>query len=177
MDKLIYALKCPITGNIHYIGKSTQGMIRPMQHMSNSHSSKVKAWVSDLSKINYRPDIEVIEKVSLTDCIDDRERYWIQHHINKGANLLNSILVTPIMINPDLDVILGEVEGIEEVQGFIKHRKKSLGFTQQDLADKAGVALTVVRKIEQGKTNFNVDGLLSILRLFGCTLTVTKLKR
>lgn len=38
---------------------------------------------------------------------------------------------------------------------FLKERKEH-NFTQEEFAERAGVALTVVRKIEQGKENLNL---------------------
>jgi len=36
---------------------------------------------------------------------------------------------------------------------FVKSKRKQLGLTQEDLAESAGVAFTVVRNIEQGRDN------------------------
>lgn len=50
---------------------------------------------------------------------------------------------------------------------FVKMRRKQYGFTQQEFADKAGVALTVIRKIEQGKENLSMSKVNQVLHLFG----------
>ncbi len=50
---------------------------------------------------------------------------------------------------------------------FVKSRRKEVGLTQQQFADRAGVALTVIRKIEQGKTNLNMDIVNLVLAMFG----------
>ena len=50
---------------------------------------------------------------------------------------------------------------------FVKERRKSVGLTQSAFAERAGVALTVVRKIEQGKTNLNMEKVNLVLRMFG----------
>ncbi len=50
---------------------------------------------------------------------------------------------------------------------FVKDRRKEVNLTQEEFADRAGVALTVVRKIEQGKTNLNMDKVNLVLRMFG----------
>ncbi len=34
------------TDNLHYVGKSTVGMSRPMQHMALYHSEKINVWVN-----------------------------------------------------------------------------------------------------------------------------------
>lgn len=50
---------------------------------------------------------------------------------------------------------------------FVKNRRKEVNLTQEAFAERAGVALTVVRKIEQGKTNLNMDKVNLVLRMFG----------
>ncbi|HSI74912.1 MAG TPA: type II toxin-antitoxin system Y4mF family antitoxin [Lunatimonas sp.] len=50
---------------------------------------------------------------------------------------------------------------------FVKARRKEVNLTQEEFADRAGVALTVIRKIEQGKTNLNMDKVNLVLRMFG----------
>ncbi len=50
---------------------------------------------------------------------------------------------------------------------FVRHRRKEVNLTQEEFAERAGVALTVVRKIEQGKTNLNMDKVNLVLRMFG----------
>jgi transcriptional regulator with XRE-family HTH domain len=42
---------------------------------------------------------------------------------------------------------------MNELSDFVKTRRKQLSLTQNEFAEKAGVALTVIRKIEQGKEN------------------------
>ncbi|WP_339926335.1 helix-turn-helix domain-containing protein [uncultured Cyclobacterium sp.] len=40
---------------------------------------------------------------------------------------------------------------MSHIAEFVKARRKQLGLAQEEFADKAGVTLTVIRKIEQGK--------------------------
>jgi len=53
---------------------------------------------------------------------------------------------------------------------FVKAKRKQLGITQEEFAEKAGVALTVIRKIEQGKDNLSVSKVNQVLLLFGHVL-------
>lgn len=46
---------------------------------------------------------------------------------------------------------------MKEVSGFVKARRKEVNLTQEEFADRAGVALTVIRKIEQNKINLNLE--------------------
>ena len=50
---------------------------------------------------------------------------------------------------------------------FVKERRREVNLTQEEFAERAGVALTVVRKIEQGKPNLNMEKVNLILSMFG----------
>ena len=50
---------------------------------------------------------------------------------------------------------------------FVKERRKEVNLTQEEFADRTGVALTVLRKIEQGKTNLNMAKVNLVLSMFG----------
>lgn len=56
---------------------------------------------------------------------------------------------------------------MKQLADFVKERRKEVNLTQQGFAERAGVALTVVRKIEQGKTNLNMDKVNLVLSMFG----------
>ena len=59
---------------------------------------------------------------------------------------------------------------------FVKERRKAANLTQEEFAERTGVALTVIRKIEQGKTNLNMDRVNQVLRMFGHELAAVKSK-
>ncbi|MDG5798790.1 helix-turn-helix transcriptional regulator [Marinilabiliaceae bacterium ANBcel2] len=50
---------------------------------------------------------------------------------------------------------------------FVKQRRKQLGLTQQDLAERAGVGLRFIRDLEQGKETLRMDKVNEVLALFG----------
>ena len=50
---------------------------------------------------------------------------------------------------------------------FVKVRRKEANLTQEEFAERAGVALTVIRKIEQGKENLNLEKVNQVLKMFG----------
>jgi y4mF family transcriptional regulator len=56
---------------------------------------------------------------------------------------------------------------MKQLSEFVKERRKEVNLTQEEFAERAGVALTVVRKIEQGKKNLNMDKVNLVLRMFG----------
>ncbi len=53
---------------------------------------------------------------------------------------------------------------------FVKNRRKKLGLTQVDLAERAGVGLRFIRDLEQGKQTLRMDKVNQVLALFGHTL-------
>ncbi len=56
---------------------------------------------------------------------------------------------------------------MSELSAFVKTRRKQLSLTQEEFAEKAGVALTVIRKIEQGKENLSLAKVNQVLHMFG----------
>ena len=57
---------------------------------------------------------------------------------------------------------------------FLKAKRKTHNFTQEELAAKAGVGLRVVREMEQGKVTLRMDKVNQVLALFGAELGVVQ---
>lgn len=64
----------------------------------------------------------------------------------------------------------------KNVAQFTKDKRKEANLTQQEFAERAGVALTVVRKIEQGKENLSLAKVNQVLLMFGNKLAPIILK-
>lgn len=58
----------------------------------------------------------------------------------------------------------------------VRSRRTSLGLTQRDLADMAGVSERFVRFVEQGKPSVQLDSLLAVLDTLGLELRLTTKK-
>lgn len=56
---------------------------------------------------------------------------------------------------------------MESLAEFVKEKRKAANLSQEEFAEKAGVALTVIRKIEQGKGNLNLEKVNHVLKMFG----------
>jgi y4mF family transcriptional regulator len=56
---------------------------------------------------------------------------------------------------------------MKDLGTFVKERRKEVRLTQEQFAERTGVALTVIRKIEQGKTNLQMDKVNLVLAMFG----------
>ena len=65
---------------------------------------------------------------------------------------------------------------MKRLSDFVKEKRKEVNLTQEEFAERAGVALTVVRKIEQDKTNLNMEKVNLVLRMFGHELAPVKSK-
>lgn len=50
---------------------------------------------------------------------------------------------------------------------FVKDKRKEANLTQEQFAERAGVALTIIRKIEQGKENVKLEKVNQVLKMFG----------
>lgn len=61
----------------------------------------------------------------------------------------------------------------ETVAAEVRVRRTSLGLTQQDLADMAGVSERFVRFVEQGKRSVQLDSLLALLETLGLELQLS----
>lgn len=59
---------------------------------------------------------------------------------------------------------------MKTIADFVKEKRNEVNLTQEDFAVRAGVALTVIRKIEQGKENLNLEKVNQVLKMFGHTL-------
>ena len=59
---------------------------------------------------------------------------------------------------------------------FVKQKRNEVNMTQKEFSDRTGVALTVIRKIEQGKTNLNMEKVNLVLKMFGHTLEPVRIK-
>ncbi|MCF8415611.1 MAG: type II toxin-antitoxin system Y4mF family antitoxin [Crocinitomicaceae bacterium] len=65
---------------------------------------------------------------------------------------------------------------MRNIAEFVKERRKEVGLTQEEFAERTGVALTVIRKIEQGKSNLNMDKVNLVLKMFGHELAAVSSK-
>ena len=171
-QRLIYSLCCPITGNVHYIGKSTKGMIRPKQHLTKSHSEKISEWVNDLKFFGRLPEIKVLKYLDDYEDIDALEEYFVKKYLSEGAYLLNHNLVTPFSISQHIVDPVDSIFDISEIANFVKARRKQTGLSQEEFADRAGVALTVIRKIEQNDPSLSLRSVQTVIAMFGGKIIV-----
>ena len=59
---------------------------------------------------------------------------------------------------------------METLGEFVKRKRIEVKLTQEEFAERSGVALTFIRKIEQGKGNLNLEKVNQVLKMFGHVL-------
>lgn len=64
----------------------------------------------------------------------------------------------------------------QSLADFVKEQRKKTRLTQEEFAERAGVALTVIRKIEQGKENLSLSKVNQVLLMFGHILAPVNMK-
>lgn len=63
---------------------------------------------------------------------------------------------------------------MSKLSDFVKEKRKKLGLTQPQLAERAGVGLRFIRELEQGKKTLQMDKVNMVLFLFGHELGPVK---
>jgi hypothetical protein len=88
----IYGLHDPRDGQLRYIGASKDLSKRLVLHFcpaSLRPDSPKNQWLNELVKAGIRPTVSVIEEATKENW-RTRERFWIQHHRERGASLTNT---------------------------------------------------------------------------------------
>lgn len=175
MEKfLIYGLYCPFTDNLHYVGKSTSYMIRPMEHMTDSHSEKINEWVTQLRLLGYKPIIKILE-VCTEENLNEREIAWIKKSKEYGCYLLN-------VAHNHIDKITSQKEynfeysDIIIIGNKIRETRQALNLRQEDLCTMAKISRPTLIGIENGNKKIIYDNLKRVLNVLGYELTIKNKK-
>jgi hypothetical protein len=84
----IYALRDPLDGEIHYIGKSDEPEARFQQHLIDHTGTPKTAWIQGLKSKNLRPQLEILEQVAVCGW-HEQEQAWIDQGLSLGWPLTN----------------------------------------------------------------------------------------
>lgn len=63
---------------------------------------------------------------------------------------------------------------MSNISSFVRYQRKRNGFTQDELALKAGVGIRFIRELEGGKETLQLDKVNQVLKLFGSELIPAK---
>ncbi len=59
---------------------------------------------------------------------------------------------------------------IRSIASFVRARRRALGYTQPELAERTGTGVRFVRELERGKTSLRLDKVNQVLAFFGAHL-------
>ena len=86
----IYALKDFRDNRIRYVGQTVNLHSRYKTHLFNSHTKKLRQWISSMLLAGSYPVPECLEICDVGDSIDEREKLWINIKTREGCDLLNT---------------------------------------------------------------------------------------
>jgi DNA-binding XRE family transcriptional regulator len=172
---IIYGLYCPFTDNIHYIGKSTVGMLRPLSHMTKSHSTKINEWVSQLKVLGYKPIIKILEECTI-DNIDELELYWIDKTSKDGAYLLNSTHNSATWILGKGNYVF-EYSDIKTIGQEIRRIRKMFNISQETIATICEIDRSTLVRIENGDKQVCIKNIHRVLHVLGLELITRKINK
>jgi DNA-binding Xre family transcriptional regulator/predicted GIY-YIG superfamily endonuclease len=137
----VYALSNPADGAIRYVGKSTNPAKRLASHCSSSAADCVRAWVQSLG---CDPKLDVLATTSSETDALLLEQGWVERLRAGGADLLN--------IAYRVDFPRGKhAARFRGIGPRVLSARKTAGFTQTDLSERAGLERGKLSRLENGK--------------------------
>jgi NUMOD3 motif len=106
---LIYGLKDPLSGKIRYVGRSSNGLKRPTEHMrphALARKTHRSSWIKSVLAKGTIPEVVILERTEFQNQLNDLEKKWITKFRNDGIKLVN------------------HTDGGDGIQGF-RHTKES----------------------------------------------------
>lgn len=105
---IVYALLEPNSDAVRYVGRSSSGLARPLNHWRcrqvREKPDAVHSWVRELLARRKRPRVAVLQVLSPSDDVSEKldraEAFWLKHFQLLGEPLLNSWLVDPFDEEP-----------------------------------------------------------------------------
>lgn len=144
MNSCIYALCCPNSGEVRYVGKTCSPKIRLQSHLANafngSHKNKELAnWITGLHKEGFKPVFTVLENCDSNGQLRKSESSWIRKFKNSGR-LFN-------ISQMDQTADLSDV-------GVLKRIVKEKKIRYKNLSAKIGVSRSAVSNFLNGRIHY-----------------------
>jgi hypothetical protein len=165
MANLIYGLRDPRNDVYKYIGKTTIGNGRPLEHLTHSHNSFVNEWVTELSKLGQTPYVDIIEKDIPLEKLADKERYYISYYsgqlfnLNPG-NTIECINRPSVLDHAHLDNTLLTLINPGEVWKMLK---MSTAFSDSTIAAMLNVRRKTVYRLKEGLTTIMLETVIRMI--------------
>lgn len=154
MINIIYGLRDPRNDVYQYIGKSSVGAKRAIQHLTKSHSESVNCWVDMLANDWLYPIVDIIEEVEKVEDLIEREKFWINYYHSINPNLLNIQSIEEPLKNVRTEEDEANfnylVRIIYDIPNILKKERLYRNLTQSKLADEMGVNRSTISLCENG---------------------------
>lgn len=165
-DNLIYGIVDPTNNTCVYVGKTTEGMKRPVIHLIHSHNVHLREWVCELFNNSLVPIITILEKGLTLENIDAREIFWINEYKKVNPNLFNKqLLQAP---NEYIEYSTEDLQYLsvmlQDVSSIVKSVRHKFNITQQELADLCKVNRGTISEAEK-KNKISIDLLRKIINV------------
>lgn len=166
MNYYVYSHVNPVTGNPFYIGKGVGSRC----HDKSGRTPAWKLLVKGMADRGITYEVRI-----LSMCKDEmeafqKEREAIQERLEAGCILVNKVVGLPEgdnFILADSEYVPDEWNRSGTLATFVRTKRKSCKLTQEQIADRAGVGLRLLREIEAGKPTLRIDSVNQVLHLFG----------
>ena len=155
MKNIVYGLTDSRNDLVYYVGKSSVGKNRPIQHLSNSHSEGVNNWREEVESNWGKVKVILIEEVDDLLLLQEREKFWIGYYSDLNPNLLNKkdFPVFVDVYSEDDDDLFNDLQKcINSLPDIINRRRLALNATQDNLAKLAGINRYTVGQLESGRS-------------------------
>ena len=148
-------------------------MVRPLQHMIDSHSDKINEWVSQLKILGSKPIVKILETCT-EDNLNEREKAWIKKTSAGGCYLLNVThnQVDKIIAQKEYNFVDTDIMMIAET---IKKSRNEQNLTQEALCKIAKISRPTLISMEKGNKKAIFDNIKKVLFILGYEIMIRKM--
>lgn len=153
MKNIIYGLADSRNDLVYYVGKSSVGKSRPLNHLlGNSHSKEVNDWIKDMNNHWIQVNVVLLDEAEDVNDLPALEVKWINTYASRNPDLLNKKSLPAIVNDPyteEDDLSFHRLSSALSFTGrTIRRRRLACGLTQEELAELSGVHRTTIRDVE-----------------------------
>lgn len=164
----VYAHSHPVTHTPFYIGS---GMgTRALYHMKDSRNL---AWFKIVSEIKSQGLI--FEVTILHVCDSEQEARDLEKIEIVVRTKSGQILANKVHSSPTSKIDYTEFEQEKSWRTFVRIKRKALGYTQEEMADRIGVSYRFFKEFERGsKSTFRMDKVCQVINYLGGEMVVAQ---